>query len=84
MRSSFRHLPRLLHCHRQCSLMRSHVSDRNGSCVSGEISRNLLVPEDTDIDTLRRIAVSVKRLAAADVVSVVLPPLSGHGQLSRL
>ena len=41
--------------------------------ASGEISRNLLLSEDTDIDTLRRIAVSVKRLAAADVVSVALP-----------
>jgi GAF domain-containing protein len=30
--------------------------------ASGEISRNLLLSEDTDIDTLRRIAVSVKRL----------------------
>jgi two-component system, NarL family, sensor histidine kinase DevS len=41
--------------------------------ASGEISRNLLLSEDNEIDTLRRIAVSVKRLAAADVVSVVLP-----------
>jgi signal transduction histidine kinase len=41
--------------------------------ASGEISRNLLLSEDTEIDTLRRIAVSVKRLAAADVVSVVIP-----------
>jgi signal transduction histidine kinase len=49
--------------------------------ASGEISRNLLMSEDTDIDTLRRIAVSVKRLAAADVVSVVLPLLSGEGEL---
>ena len=49
--------------------------------ASGEISRNLLLSEDTDIDTLRRIAVSVKRLAAADVVSVVLPLLSGDGEL---
>ena len=46
--------------------------------ASGEISRNLLLSEDTDIDTLRRIAVSVKRLAAADVVSVVLPLLRGE------
>ena len=30
--------------------------------ASGEISRNLLLSADTDIDTLRRIAVSVKRL----------------------
>jgi signal transduction histidine kinase len=49
--------------------------------ASGEISRNLLLSEDNDIDTLRRIAVSVKRLAAADVVSVVLPLLSGEGEL---
>jgi two-component system, NarL family, sensor histidine kinase DevS len=49
--------------------------------ASGEISRNLLWSEDTDIDTLRRIAVSVKRLAAADVVSVVLPLLPGEQEL---
>jgi len=49
--------------------------------ASGEISRNLLLSEDTDIDTLRRIAVSVKRLAAADVVSVVLPLLPGEEEL---
>ena len=49
--------------------------------ASGEISRNLLLSEDTDIDTLRRIAESVKRLAAADVVSGVLPLLSGAGEL---
>jgi signal transduction histidine kinase len=41
--------------------------------ASGEISRNLLLSEDNEIGTLRRIAVSVRRLAAADVVSVVLP-----------
>jgi GAF domain-containing protein len=46
--------------------------------ASGEISRNLLLSEDTDIDTLQRIAVSVKRLAAADVVSVALPLLRGE------
>jgi signal transduction histidine kinase len=49
--------------------------------ASGEISRNLLLSEDTDVDTLRRIAVSVKRLAAADIVSVVLPLLRGEGEL---
>jgi signal transduction histidine kinase len=49
--------------------------------ASGEISRNLLLSEDTDIDTLRRIAVSVKRLAAADVVSVALPFLRGESEL---
>jgi signal transduction histidine kinase len=49
--------------------------------ASGEISRNLLLSEDTEIDTLRRIAVSVKRLAAADVVSVVLPLLRGESEL---
>src|SRR5512133_1528657 len=48
--------------------------------ASGEISRNLLLSEDTDVDTLRRIAVSVKRLAAADIVSVVLP-LPREGEL---
>jgi signal transduction histidine kinase len=49
--------------------------------ASGEISRNLLLSEDSEIDTLRRIAVSVKRLAAADVVSVVLPLLRGESEL---
>jgi signal transduction histidine kinase len=49
--------------------------------ASGEISRNLLLSEDTHIDTLRRIAVSVKRLAAADVVSVVLPLLREESEL---
>ena len=49
--------------------------------ASGEISRNLLRSEDNEIDTLRRIAVSVKRLAAADVVSVVLPVEHGSNEL---
>jgi signal transduction histidine kinase len=49
--------------------------------ASGEISRNLLLSDDSEIDTLRRIAVSVKRLAAADVVSVVLPLLRGESEL---
>jgi two-component system, NarL family, sensor histidine kinase DevS len=49
--------------------------------ASGEISRNLLLSADTHIDTLRRIAVSVKRLAAADVVSVVLPLLREESEL---
>ncbi len=41
--------------------------------ASGEISRQLLSAEFDDAEVLRRIAVSVKHLAAADVVSVVLP-----------
>ena len=49
--------------------------------ASGEISRNLLLSEDNEIDTLRRVAVSVKRLAAADVVSVVLPIEDGSNEL---
>jgi two-component system, NarL family, sensor histidine kinase DevS len=49
--------------------------------ASGEISRSLLLSEDNEIDTLRRIAVSVKRLAAADVVSVVLPRQQGNNEL---
>jgi signal transduction histidine kinase len=49
--------------------------------ASGEISRRLLVSEDNEIDTLRRIAISVKRLAAADVVSVVLPLQHGSSEL---
>lgn len=41
--------------------------------ASGEISRQLLDPEADYSDTLRRITTSVKRLAAADVVTLVLP-----------
>jgi len=41
--------------------------------ASGEISRQLLDPEADYSDTLHRIATSVKRLAAADVVTLVRP-----------
>jgi signal transduction histidine kinase len=41
--------------------------------ASGEISRQLLMADFSDIGVLRQIAISVKRLAAADVVTVVLP-----------
>jgi hypothetical protein len=51
--------------------------------ASGAISRNLLLSEENEIDTLRRIA-GVKRLAAADVVSVVLPVQQGNSELEVL
>jgi two-component system, NarL family, sensor histidine kinase DevS len=41
--------------------------------ASGEISRQLLDPEADYSDTLHRIVTSVKRLAAADVVTLVRP-----------
>jgi signal transduction histidine kinase len=41
--------------------------------ASGEISRQLLDPEADYAETLHRIATSVKRLAAADVVTLVRP-----------
>jgi signal transduction histidine kinase len=41
--------------------------------ASGEISRQLLDPEAEHSDTLHRIATSVKRLASADVVTLVRP-----------
>jgi signal transduction histidine kinase len=41
--------------------------------ASGEISRQLLDPEADYSETLQRIAASVKRLAAADVVTLVRP-----------
>ena len=41
--------------------------------ASGEISRQLLDPEAEHSETLHRIATSVKRLASADVVSLVRP-----------
>ena len=41
--------------------------------ASGEISRQLLDPEADYADTLHRIATSVKRLASADVVTLVRP-----------
>jgi signal transduction histidine kinase len=48
--------------------------------ASGEISRQLLDPEAEYSETLHRIATSVKRLAAADVVTLVRPTEDG-GQL---
>src|SRR5512133_2967207 len=44
--------------------------------ASGEISRQLLDPEAEYSDTLHRVATSVRRLAAADVVTLVRP--TGH------
>ena len=41
--------------------------------ASGETSRQLLQNDGTGAATLKRIALSVKRLAAADIVTVVLP-----------
>jgi GAF domain-containing protein len=41
--------------------------------ASGEISRQLLDPEAKHSDTLHRIATSVRRLASADVVTIVIP-----------
>src|SRR5215212_885449 len=41
--------------------------------ASGEISRQLLDPEAEHSETLHRIATSVKRLASADVVTLVRP-----------
>jgi signal transduction histidine kinase len=41
--------------------------------ASGEISRDLLAPHQSDADVLRRVAGSVQRLADADVVVIMLP-----------
>src|SRR5215218_8411728 len=49
--------------------------------ASGEISRQLLDPEAEYSDTLHRIATSVKRLAAADVVTLVRPTDDDPSQL---
>lgn len=49
--------------------------------ASGEISRQLLDPEAEYSDTLRRIATSVERLAAADVVTLVRPTQDDPDQL---
>ncbi|HEX5940374.1 MAG TPA: GAF domain-containing protein, partial [Dehalococcoidia bacterium] len=49
--------------------------------ASGEISRQLLDPEAEYSETLHRIATSVKRLAAADVVSLVRPTDDDPSQL---
>ena len=61
--------------------MRSHVSDRNGSARPVRSAAICCCQRTREIDTLRRIAVSVKRLAAADVVSVVIPLLRGESEL---
>jgi signal transduction histidine kinase len=49
--------------------------------ASGEISRQLLDPEADYSDTLRHIATSVKRLASADIVSLVRPTDNDPTQL---
>ena len=49
--------------------------------ASGEISRQLLDPEADYSETLRHIATSVKRLASADVVTLVRPTDDGPVQL---
>jgi signal transduction histidine kinase len=49
--------------------------------ASGEISRQLLDPEAEHADTLHRIATSVKRLASADVVTLVRLTDDDPGQL---
>jgi signal transduction histidine kinase len=52
--------------------------------ASGEISRQLLDPEADYSETLRHIATSVKRLASADVVSLVRPTDDDAPQLEVL
>ena len=49
--------------------------------ASGEISRQLLDPEADYSDTLHRIATSVKRLASADVVTLLRPTNDDPRQL---
>jgi signal transduction histidine kinase len=49
--------------------------------ASAEISRQLLSNDDSNANTLRRIAISVRRLTTADVVTVVLP---FHGSVDEL
>ena len=49
--------------------------------ASGEISRQLLDPEAEHSDTLHRIVTSVKRLASADVVTLVRPTNDDPSQL---
>jgi signal transduction histidine kinase len=49
--------------------------------ASGEISRQLLDPEADYSDTLHRITTSVKRLASADVVTLVRPTADDPNQL---
>ena len=52
--------------------------------ASGEISRQLLHPEAEYAETLHRIVTSVKRLAAADVVTLVRPTDDDPSQLEVL
>ena len=52
--------------------------------ASGEISRQLLDPEADYSETLHHIATSVKRLASADVVSLVRPTDDDETQLEVL
>jgi signal transduction histidine kinase len=49
--------------------------------ASGEISRQLLDPEAEHSETLHRIATSVKRLASADVVTLVRPADDDQSEL---
>jgi signal transduction histidine kinase len=49
--------------------------------ASGEISRQLLDPDADHSDTLHRVVTSVKRLASADVVTLVRPTENDPGQL---
>jgi signal transduction histidine kinase len=52
--------------------------------ASGEISRQLLDPEADYADTLHRIVTSVKRLASADVVTLVRPSDDDPNQLEAV
>jgi signal transduction histidine kinase len=52
--------------------------------ASGEISRQLLDPEADYSDTLHRIVTSVKRLASADVVTLVRPTDDDPNQLEAV
>jgi two-component system, NarL family, sensor histidine kinase DevS len=49
--------------------------------ASGEISRQLLDPEADHAETLQRILASVKRLAVADVVTLMTPPVDDSKRL---
>jgi signal transduction histidine kinase len=49
--------------------------------ASGEISRQLLDPEAEQSETLHHIATSVKRLASADVVTIIRPTHDDPNQL---
>jgi signal transduction histidine kinase len=52
--------------------------------ASGEISRDLLAPDHNEVDVLRRVAMSVQRLADADVVVIMLPRAGQHGVLEAV